>query len=341
MASKQVLITGGSGFIGTHLARELSSAGHEVRVFDRDPGTDPRAWLGDIRSRHELRQALKGIEVVFHFAASAGEPRSMSDIRQSVENSSLGTLQLLELLAEMRVEKLILGSSMSIYGEGLCRSEDGTLFQRVMRSREDLEQGRFELMDSAGNVLEPIATPEEKVPDLRSVEALSKYDQERLCLLLAQTHDIPTVILRFFNVYGRGLNVSSPYAGPMAGFAAQVLRDQSPVLTEDGRQRRDFIHVSDAVQACRLAMVMPEAEGMAFNIASGRNYEWIEIAERIASAMGRGHLRPLTTGGFRMSEVRHCFADISLARRVLGFEPRVTLSDGLPEFAKWFKEKAA
>ena len=341
MASKQVLITGGAGFIGSHLARELSGIGHEVRVFDRNPGNDTRVLQGDVRSRHELRQALKDIDVVFHFAASPGEALSMGDVRQSVENASLGTLQLLELLAEMRIEKLILGSSMSIYGEGLCRSEDGTYFQRVVRRREDMDLGRFEPMDPAGNPLEAVATPEEKVPDLRSVEALSKYDQERLCLLLAQTHDIPTVVLRFFNVYGRGLSGSSTYSGQMADFAERVLRDQSPVLSEDGRQRRDFIHVSDAVLACRLAMMMPEAEGKAFNIASGRNYEWIEIADRIASAMGRGHLRPVATGSYRMSDVRHCFADISLARKVLGFDPRVSLSDGIPDFVKWFKEKAA
>mgnify|MGYP001466628670 FL=1 len=187
----------------------------------------------------------------------------------------------------------------------------------------------------------PVATPETKQPDLASVYALSKYDQERLCLIVGRAYGIPAVALRFFNVYGPRQALSNPYTGVLAIFASRLLNGLPPLVFEDGLQRRDFVNVHDVVGACVLALEAPKAVGRVFNVGSGRHRTINQVAERLASVMGREHIGPEITQRHRAGDIRHCFADISLARDLLGYSPRVDFDEGLAELAGWLEGRIA
>lgn len=352
---KKILITGGAGFIGSHLADELLENGCEVRVLDNlseqvhgrgnnRPGyLNPGAELirGDIRDPEMVEKALRGIDCVFHFTAMVGVGQSMYQVVDYTDVNNLGTATLLEALIQRPVEKLVVASSMSIYGEGLYRTEDGQPVAVAERSVEQLKRHAWELRDSDGRELRPIPTPETKPPSLASVYALSKFDQERLCLIIGRAYNIPAVALRFFNVYGTRQALSNPYTGVLAIFAARLLNDNPPMIFEDGLQRRDFVSVYDVAQACRLALEMPEANGQVFNVGSGHHFTVREVAERMARVMGKEFIEPQITGKYRAGDIRHCFADISQARRVLGYEPRVSFEEGLAELVDWLQGQAA
>jgi dTDP-L-rhamnose 4-epimerase len=347
--SKHVLITGGAGFIGSHLVDELLNYGYCVRALDllspqvhgherqRPDYLDSEVELivGDVRDPEVVRRALRGIDAVYHFAAAVGVGQSMYEIMQYTSINNLGTAVLLEALIECPVERLIVASSMSLYGEGLYRAINGTIAAEAQRIILQLQAGDWELRDSRGELLTPTSTPETKTPSPSSVYALSKYDQEQLCLMVGQAYKIPTVALRFFNVFGPRQALSNPYTGVLAIFTSRLLNGQPPLIYEDGYQRRDFVHVYDVVQACRLALEVPEAAGQIFNVGGGRHYTVRMIAERIAAILGKEHIAPQITGRYRVGDIRHCFADITLARRVLGYEPQMTLEKGLTEFATW------
>lgn len=357
--SSKILITGGAGFIGSHLAIELARFGHQVRILDHfslqvhdkersipelfELVTSPRRQIdimeGDVRSRHDLISALYGVDVVFHFAASSGIGQSMYEIKSYIENNCLGTANLLQILSERPVKKLILASSMSVYGEGLYKTENGELIPHAQRSREQLRLRNWELTTTSGQPLVPIPTPESKSPTFESIYGLSKFDQEQMCLLMGQAYQIPTVVLRFFNVYGEGQSLRNPYSGVMAIFAARLLHDQPPLIYEDGNQTRDFVHISDAIQACRLALEVPEADGKVFNIASGNSYPVRQIAERMAVSLGKSEIVPRITSQYRSGDIRHCFADVSMARNILGYQPKVNLDLGLKNLSQWLRRK--
>ncbi|MGE0526995.1 MAG: NAD-dependent epimerase/dehydratase family protein [Bdellovibrionales bacterium] len=351
----KILITGGAGFIGSHLAHEMVKAGHKVRVLDcflpqvhggndKLPEfikEDVELIRGDVRSRRDLTAALKDIEVVFHLAASVGVGQSMYEIHSYVENNNLGTANLLQALIERPVQKLVIASSMSLYGEGPYRDGEGRIRSDVRRSTDRLKRRHWNPIDEQERELIPIPTPESKAPDLSSIYALTKYDQERMCLLVGKAYGMDTVALRFFNAYGRGQALSNPYTGVLAIFASRLLNDKPPVIFEDGRQERDFVHVSDVVQACRLAMDTPAAAGQSFNVGSGHHYQIQDVAKQMAEVMGKVHIGPEITGKYRVGDVRHCFADISLARKVLGYEPKVELAQGIEDLAEWLSAQQA
>jgi len=353
--SYRVLITGGAGFIGSHVADELLRAGHEVRAYDsllaevHGPGAGRPEYLspevelivGDVRDSEGLARALHGIDVVYHFASVVGAGPSMYEVGRYTHVNNVGTATLLDLLAENPVERLVVASSMSIYGEGLYRSPRGRHVPGSERTLEQLRAADWEVRDGDGNVLMPVATPESKPAALPSVYALSKYDQERLCRVVGQAYGIPTVALRFFNTYGPRQALSNPYSGVLAVFASRVLNGKPPLINEDGRQRRDFVSVRDVAQACRLALERPEAAGGVFNVASGDNYTVCEAAVRVAVAMGRPDLAPEITRRYRFGDIRHCYADISHAEDVLGYRPCMTLEDGLLELAEWLTGREA
>ena len=352
---KKVLITGGAGFIGSHLADELLEAGHQVRVLDnlaeQVHGSERRrpAYLSpevelqidDIRNRAALEKALKGIEVIFHLAAQVGVGQSMYRIRDYVEVNDLGTANLLQLLIDRPVERLVVASSMSIYGEGLYLDSEGTLVEDRDRELPHLQQGLWEMRGADGRNLAPLPTPEQKRPALSSIYALTKYVQERQCLLIGQAYNVPTVALRFFNAYGPRQSLSNPYTGVLAIFASRLLNGNRPIIFEDGLQKRDFVHVSDVAQGCRLAMERPGLAGRVFNIGSGSSYTVRHVALRLAEILGRPDLTPEITGRFRVGDIRHCFADILLAREMLGYRPLVGLEDGLVELAEWLADQKA
>ena len=353
--SRRILITGGAGFIGSHLADELLEQGYRVRALDNlseqvhgpeasRPGyLSPEVELveGDVRDPEAVRTALKGIDSVFHFAARVGVGQSMYEIERYTSVNNLGTAVLLEALIEKPVERLIVASSMSIYGEGLFRDADGDLVPGGERDRDQLVAHEWEVRDARGRDLTPVPTPETKQPNLSSVYALSKYDQERLCLMIGRAYSIPTVALRFFNVYGTRQALSNPYTGVLAIFASRLLNGNAPLIFEDGRQMRDFVHVSDVARACRLALEVPEARDQIFNIGSGRRYTVLEIARAMAATLGREGIQAEVTGNYRVGDIRHCFADITLARRVLGYQPGMPLEQGLIELASWLAGQVA
>lgn len=351
---KRILITGGAGFIGSHLADELIEKGYEVRALDnlseqvhgpdatRPEYLNPQVELivGDVRDKKIVAEALQDVDAVFHFAAMVGVGQSMYQIKDYTDVNNVGTAVLLEALIENPVKKLVVASSMSIYGEGLYRDSSGKFIHECDRKIDDLRNQNWDLYDSSKNAYTPLPTPEEKKPCLSSVYALSKYDQERLCLITGKAYNIPTTALRFFNVYGTRQALSNPYTGVLAIFASRLLNDNSPLVFEDGQQKRDFVHVKDVARACRLALETPEADGEVFNVGSGNQYTIREIADKLAKVMGKD-IPAQVTEKYRVGDIRHCFADLAKAKRVLGYEPQVGFEDGLAELAAWLEGQIA
>lgn len=352
---RRILITGGAGFIGSHLATELLANGYEVRVLDdlapqvhgparkRPDYLDEQVELtvGNVEDESVLSRSLAGVDGVVHLAARVGVGQSMYDIVKYVRANTLGTAALLEALIERPVERLVVASSMSVYGEGLYCGPDGRPYDGVCRTYEQLEAGSWEPRSEADEPLQPLPTPETKRPSLESVYALSKYDQERLCLMVGRAYDIPTVALRLFNVYGPHQALSNPYTGVLAIFASRYLNGRPPVIFEDGGQLRDFVNVRDVARACRAALEAPAASQAVFNIGSGRALTVAEVATRMAAVLNATHIEPEITGSYRVGDVRHCFADIGLAGEALGFAPEVTFDAGLAELAEWLQDQPA
>lgn len=352
---RNVLITGGAGFIGAHLANELLKNGCRVRALDdlvpqvHGPARTRPAYLdddvelmvGDIRNPELVGRALDQIDAVFHFVSLVGVGQSMYRIAEYTSVNNYGTAVLLQALTAHPVERLVVASSMSIYGEGLYRDTRGRIGLPRERTLEQLKAGDWEVRGEDGEMLIPAATPETKPPCLASVYALSKFDQERLCLMLGRAYGIPAVALRFFNTYGPFQALSNPYTGVLSNFASRVLNDRPPLIFEDGLQKRDFVSVYDVARACRLALEAPAAAGRALNISSGIPMTVLEVAERTIRAIGRRDLEPEVTGKYRSGDIRHCFADITMARDVLGYEPQVTLEQGLEDLAAWLQGQVA
>ncbi len=351
---QRVLVTGGAGFIGSHLTDLLLEHGYSVRILDSlsaqiHPDGQRPAYLtseaelliGDVRDAEAVERALKDIDMVVHLAAAVGVGQSMYEIASYCDTNDLGTAVLLQALSRNPVQRLVCASSMSVYGEGSARRPDGTIVAPPERSIAQLRRGAWDLIDSDGAPLAPVATTETKPPALNSVYALNKYNQERLCLIIGQAYAIPTVALRFFNVYGPRQALSTPDTGVLAIFAARLLHRRPPFVFEDGHQRRDFVHVSDVARACSLALTTPQAAGQVFNIGSGESRTILAIAADLAAVMGCSHISPHVVGKYRAGDIRHCFADIERAQLVLGFSPAVEFREGLDELAEWLADQVA
>ncbi len=351
--TKRILITGGAGFIGSHLADELLAKNYSIRVLDNlspqvhGPDQKKPAYLdpdielivGDVRDRDVVRRALSKVDAVFHFAAMVGVGQSMYEIEKYTSVNNTGTAVLLEAIMESSVQRLVVASSMSIYGEGSYQTESGANGLPFERTAEQLKRGDWELKGENHERLRPVPTTEDKIPCLASIYALSKYHQERMCLIFGSAYGIETVALRFFNVFGSRQSLSNPYTGVLAIFASSLLNGNRPLIYEDGMQQRDFVGVRDIAEACRLALEVPEAAGRVLNIGSGRPRTILSIAEKMTDLLGRKEIRPQVTHQYRVGDIRHCFADISLARNVLGYLPRVRFEEGLIELASWLEEQ--
>ncbi|ALG89208.1 MULTISPECIES: NAD-dependent epimerase/dehydratase family protein [Actibacterium] len=350
-----VLITGGCGFIGRHVAAELIREGHAVRLYDAmieqvhgEAGADPVADVppeaavirGDMRDQPKLAEALRGCDAVIHLAAEVGVGQSMYEIVRYVGANDVGTAVLLEAIAAHPVQRLVVASSMSIYGEGYYVLPSGELFDGARRRQVNLHEGLWEPRGPGGEALAAVATDETKRPDLASIYALTKFQQEQAALIFGAAYEVPTVALRLFNVFGAGQALSNPYTGVLANFAARLANGERPTIFEDGQQKRDFVHVHDVARAFRLALES-EVAGEVFNIGSGNAYSIEEIASLLAEAMERPDLQPEILGRFRAGDIRNCFADIGRAREMLGFAPEFRLEESLGPFVDWVRQSPA
>lgn len=354
MNARKVLVTGGAGFIGSHLVDRLVALGHEVTILDAfvpqvhaKPPTylNPKARIvrADVRDEKAVRGALADKDVVFHEAAAVGVGQSMYEIANYVDVNTMATAKLLDILArkEHSVKKLLVASSMSIYGEGLYECPaDGKVWPKLRADAQMSARDWEQRCPHCNASLKPLGTPEWKPLESTSVYAISKKDQEEYALVVGRAYGIPTVALRYFNVYGPRQSLSNPYTGVCAIFSARLKNDNPPVVYEDGRQTRDFVSVNDIVQANVLAMEKSAADYEAVNVGTGRPTSILEIARTLAKLYGK-QIEPVVENKFRPGDIRHCIADVSKARKLLGYEPQVGLEAGLRDLVQWGEKQEA
>lgn len=351
---EKILITGGAGFIGRAVCREVLKRGHEVRVLDslieqvhgdrerpEDLPGEVELIRADVRNGDAVAKALKGVDSVIHLAAEVGVGQSMYAVERYTSVNDVGTAVLFEKLIDQPVRRVVTASSMSIYGEGLYKDEDGNLVQEAVREPRTSDSQPWDPTDSKGRPLIPVATPEWKRPDLASIYALNKYVQERTTLILSQPYGMEGVCLRLFNVYGPGQALSNPYTGVLAIFASRLLNGQRPMIYEDGEQRRDFVYVGDVARAFADALELPQASGEIFNVGSGHHRSVTEVAQELAKAMGKGGIEPEIVGKSRIGDIRHCFCDGSKAAEKLQFRADHDFQEGLAELAEWVARQTA
>jgi dTDP-L-rhamnose 4-epimerase len=353
----RVLITGGAGFIGSHLADRLLAEGHDVRALDNlDPqvhlnGERPEyldatveLQVGDVRDHEAVSRALDGVDAVYHLAAAVGVGQSMYEIERYTSVNAIGAAVVLEEVLERRdtIRKLVVASSMSIYGEGQyrdTRSGEAGIAPGI-RPETQLAAKQWDLLADDGGPLEPEPTAETKSLRPTSVYAVNKRDQEELFLSVGAAYGIPTVALRFFNVYGAWQALSNPYTGVVAIFSSRLLNDNRPVVFEDGRQTRDFIDVRDLVRGCALALTTDGADGSTLNLGTGRATSILEVARTITAGLDK-EIEPEIVEQYRAGDIRHCFADTRLAEEQLGFRSEIVFEDGMRDLLAWLEGQEA
>jgi len=356
MNYNRVLITGGAGFIGSHLTDYLLEKGYMVRILDNlhqqihansqpPKYLNPKAELivGDVTKRSDWQRSLVNIDAVVHLAAAVGVGQSMYQIERYVRDNCLGTALFLDILANEKhsVKKMLVASSMTAYGEGMYTCPKCKLVQQPqLRDIKNLEQKIWEpLCRSCDTQLKPIPTPEETRLTSPSVYSITKKTQEELFISIGKAYQIPSVALRFFNAFGTRQSLSNPYCGVAAIFLSRVKNKQPPLLNEDGLQTRDFVHVRDIASAITLCLENSEADYEVFNIGSGIPTPIAEVA-RICLTLYNSKLTPEITGKFRSFDIRHCFADISKLKK-LGWQPTISFAQGIQEVYDWSKTEVA
>ena len=352
----QILVTGGAGFVGSHLVDALVTAGHQVRILDNlDPQVHPESRppdylnasaefvCGDVRDRDVLRKTLDGMEVVFHLAAAVGVGQSMYEVARYVEVNTLGGAVLLDLLANDRqqVQKLIVASSMSCYGEGKYQCRDcGPVFPRL-RPGAQLAARDWEMKcPRCGSTVQAMPTDEEKPLFPTSVYAITKRDHEEMFLSVGRAYGITTTALRFFNIYGPRQALSNPYTGVAAIFSSRLMNGHAPIIFEDGLQSRDFIHISDIVSALVATMEAGNVDGEVFNVATGRALSVLHLSGMLSDKLGYKGAAQIEKK-FREGDIRHCYADISRIRDLLGWEPRIRFEEGIDDLVSWVGSQEA
>jgi dTDP-L-rhamnose 4-epimerase len=356
-AVMNVLITGGAGFIGSHLADRLLAEGHTVRALDSlDPQVhaggerpeylDPEVELvvADVRDRDAVGRALQDIDTVVHFGAAVGVGQSMYEIERYTSINAIGAAVVLEAVVERRdaVDKLLVASSMSIYGEGQYRNpstgESG--LAPWIRPESQLAARRWDVRAEDGSPLEPEPTAETKALRPTSIYAINKRDHEEMFLAVGAAYGIPAVALRFFNVYGERQALSNPYTGVAAIFSSRILNDRPPLVFEDGQQTRDFIDVRDITRACSLALAGDGADGTTVNVGTGVPTSVLNVAEVIARGLGK-EIEPEVVEQYRAGDIRHCYADTRLGEELLGFRAEIPFERGMQDLLEWLEGQEA
>ncbi|MFB0526577.1 MAG: SDR family NAD(P)-dependent oxidoreductase [bacterium] len=348
--STDVLVTGGAGFIGSFIVDKLIEKGYKVRIFDNldsqvHPGSRLPKYLnreaefiqGDIRDYEKLATAVKGVEIIFHYAASVGVAQSQYEIKKYIDVNIGGTANLLDILVNQKynIKKLIVAASMSSYGEGNYRCNKCGIVRSPLRSEEQMEKKDWELYcPNCQRKVEPVPTDERARRISNSIYAITKMGQEEMVMNIGKTYSIPAVALRLFNVYGPHQSLSNPYTGVVAIFMSRIKNGHPPVIYEDGKQTRDFVSVHDVVQANMLALEKDEANYEVFNVGSGVARSIKNIAETLAG-LCQVDIVPEITEKFRKGDVRHCFSDISKIKDKLGFKPAISFEVGMKELIEW------
>lgn len=353
---KKILVTGGAGFIGSHLVDGLINKGYQVRVLDNlykqihPTGRLPVYFnrkaefiKGDVTKREDWLKALKDIDAVFHFASAVGVGQSMYEIDHYVRVNSLGTAIFLDILANNHhaVKKIIVAASMSSYGEGNYLCKGCGIVRPSLRSEVQLHKADFEVYcPICGKKVDPVPTSEDTKQNSNSIYAISKKNQEEMVLNIGFAYGIPAVALRYFNVYGIRQSLSNPYNGVVAIFMSRIKNGKPPIINEDGLQTRDFINVVDVTSANIASLENKSANYQVFNIGSGKHVSIKEIAQ-ILIRLYNSQIKPEITGKVRKLDVKHCYADISRIKKLLNWQPRISLKEGLREVIDWSeKEKA-
>jgi dTDP-L-rhamnose 4-epimerase len=348
-----VLVTGGAGFIGSHLVDRLVADGHEVRVLDSiepqvhgDSGghrNEGASYIeGSVLDRELVGKALDGIDAVAHLAAQVGVGQSMYEMARYVHENCTGTGVLLEEMAHRRdrIQSYVVASSMSIYGEGGYACEGcGRDDVSVTRAQDDLIAGMWEpRCVRCGTPARAVPTTEDKRLESSSIYATTKRDQEDLSLVFGRAYSVRTVALRFFNAYGPRQSLSNPYTGVAAIFAGRLLNRRPPPVFEDGLQSRDFVHVSDVVECVVRSLRADDVGDVAINVGTGAASSVLDVAGALSAELGLD-IAPEISGRFRQGDIRHCFADIGRARSLLGYEPSVTFAQGMSELVHWIEKE--
>ncbi len=356
--AETVLISGGLGFIGLVLTRNLVRRGIQVRLLDNlSPqihGEIPRIDLGrlleensvevmrgDICRRSDWVAALQGVTSVVHLAAETGTGQSMYRIGAYTRTNTLGTSWLMDVLANEvhSVKKIILASSRSVYGEGAYKCATCGLVCPSMREETNLRAHRWEpLCPNCGVQIQCVATAENTKTSPSSIYAATKLAQEDLVRITATALGVPFLVLRLQNVYGEGQSLRNPYTGILSIFSNRIRQHRSISLFEDGQESRDFVHVSDVAEAVALGLMGEQADGMTMNVGSGAPVTVETVARTLKRQFGDSS-EPIFSGQYRVGDIRHCYADLSAIKKALGFSPKMKFEEGIERFARWVEKQ--
>lgn len=355
MKHKNILVTGGAGFIGSHLTDALVKEGYNVRIFDNledqvHQGKIP-AYLnkhaefirGDVRDIDSFYKAMDGMDAVFHEAAAVGVGQSQYEIKHYVDTNVGGTANLLDLLVNKKqsIKKIIVTTSMTSYGEGNYKCDQCGVVRPGIRTETQMKKHDWELhCPNCNSYVVPIPTDENAQRHSTNIYALTKNMQEDMILGIGKTYNLPSVALRCFNVYGPRQSLSNPYTGVTAIFISQLKNNKPPLVYEDGLQTRDFISVYDVVAANIRALEFHEANYHAINIGSGKALSIYQVAKTLSNLLGIS-IEPRVTGEYRKNDLRHCFADTKRAQKLLNWEPKISFEAGMKDLISWAKDEKA
>lgn len=355
MKIRKILVTGGAGFIGSHLVDKLISTGYKVRILDSltpqvHQGKIPQYLnkkaefiKGDITNTQDIKKAVEGVDAIFHEAAVVGVGQSMYEIEKYTLNNTLGTAKLLAYLTNNKhsLKRILVASSMSAYGEGLYNCRACGLIRPPLRTGEQMSKRDWELhCPNCSKILQAIGTPESEPFRCNSIYAVTKQSQENMVMIYGQAYGIPATALRYFNVYGPRQSLSNPYTGVAAIFLSRLKNNNPPVVYEDGLQTRDFISVYDIADANVACLKDDRSFGKIFNLGTNNPIAIKEIAQILAKLLGK-NIKPEITEKFRPGDVRHCSADISLIKKTLGWKPSWNFEKGMHDLIEWGEKQAA